>query len=225
MPPHDCPKYDRRSSPTAARSTSMSRAVLAAPRLARNSGSRVQAAARPLAAVGQQRRHVERLGCHERRRGQLVAVQRWRAGADPARVEADPVEPREQLERGRRRGAHELHGRRAMPAGVQEQASDPMRLVDGRAADQRQAHRGAAGPRVVARDLGGGALEAVVAVAPVEFRYRDALGRGRLVGGRRRGSRGQRGDREGEGRNRMARWSRRPARTGRGIPGPVPLPR
>jgi len=115
--------------------------------------------------------HVERVRHYEPVAFGFVAIpDRRAAGADAARIEADDVvEAAERRERERRRLDDEVDARKARPAGVDEERSDPVLAVAGRAPDQRQLDRGAVRPRVVPRDLRRRAFEAGVAGSPVEL--------------------------------------------------------
>jgi hypothetical protein len=101
-------------------------------------GVAVQARAGDRLRAAEERVQVERVRRRQAERADRVAVDRRRAAADAARVEADPVEAGDQLERGRWSGAHELDGRHARPAVVQEQRTDPVVGVERSVADDRE---------------------------------------------------------------------------------------
>ena len=121
-------------------------------------------------------RHVERLGARGKGLGvdpQLlgvgIAVVEGRAArADAARVDADDVEAPADGARGRvARCARTARRRRPDPPGWMNSRSDAVLAVDRGEAHEREVDRATARAAVVERHLRGGALKAVVAVAPI----------------------------------------------------------
>src|SRR5439155_17779907 len=79
------------------------------------------------------------------------------ASTDSARVEPDEVELRAHLVcvEERPREDRVVDTRPAGPARIQEQGADPMSLIRGRQADDRERDRRAVGPVVIERNLDG----------------------------------------------------------------------
>jgi hypothetical protein len=115
--------------------------------------------------------HGVRRGIGRQERGMRAAeLDRGTAATDAALVEAHEVEAREQIEDERWKDANRLD----IPAGaalVEEQAADAVGAIAGGFADQRQLDAWTVRPVVVHGHAGGGALEAVAAVLPVEMRH------------------------------------------------------
>lgn len=123
------------------------------------------------AGVGFQHRWIDGVRSGEVQRSWGVvgpAIDRGLAGPHPARVEADPVEASDGVEGDGGRRADELHPRPPRPARVEEQAADSVGLVDSGPADERELDRAPARAPMIEGDLSRSALEAVVAVGPVE---------------------------------------------------------